>query len=226
MYAMVLGLSLWGIKSAVSYYIYSRKRENINKLQARISVLKMHLRGKVKGKSNRIESVLKKDPGAMANLTPKLKLICSLEFSAPEDYQTLIDNLHIISEEIISHIHLKMKKEGRLIATENAVDNPSVAAEGSVDKIDEICKKLVRYDKANMIIMIDIICSTKLAIEKIIEFNELKTFEKKTKELLSVPQPITIENFDRLSALLEAASKTADAPDFPVLENGYLKDSA
>src|SRR3990167_1888658 len=109
LYSLLLGLFFWGMKSAISFYVFARRKEEINKLHARISVLKMHLKGKIKRKCNRIETAFKKDSEVLNVLAPKINLICALSFSSSTDYQTFISNLHMITEEIIAHIKIKNK---------------------------------------------------------------------------------------------------------------------
>lgn len=225
LYALLLGLAFWGFKSAISYYLFARRRENINKLNARISVLKMHLRGKIKRKCSRIEEVLKKDDGAFSNLQPKLSLVCNLEFSSPGDYQQLITNLYLITEEIIAHIHLKMKKD-RHIDLEKIVENVKNNDSSEEENIEDQCRKLIKYDKAHMIIVVEIIETTEELYGKISEFNEMAEFEKNQKTI-HPPEKIQIENFELLRKLVEENKKSdALTPDFPVLENGFFSESA
>lgn len=225
LYALLLGLGFWGLKSAVTHYLFARRRENINKLNARVSVLKMHLRGKIKRKCSRIEEVLKKDGGAFSNLQPKLSLICGLEFSSAGDYQQLLTNLNLITEEIIAHIHLKMKKNRHIDLEEN-VENVKDTESSESEKTADRCKKLIKYDKAHMIIVLEIIEATDELSSKISEFNSLAEFEKNQK-IIHPPQKIQIENFDLLRKMVEETKKSdAETPDFPVLENGFFSESA
>lgn len=228
LYSLLLGLFFWGLKSTVSFYVFSRRKEKINKLNARVSVLKMHLKGKIKRKCSRIEEVLRKDSGAMANLAPKINLICALEFSTPADYQSLVSGLHIITEEIIAHIHIKLQKNKEVALPEKSTDDiTSDASLSEAEKATDKCKKLIKYDKAHMIIIVDIIHATEELIENITQFNELASYEKDKKKIMSVPQKIEIENYEMLREMTEFAKKSdVETPDFPVLENGSLKDSA
>ena len=225
LYAALLGLGFWGFKTAVSHYVFSRRREKINKLNARISVLKMHLRGKIKRKCSRIEDVLKKDTGALSNLLPKLNLICGLEFSAAGDYQLLLTNLNLITEEIIAHIHLKMKKSKHIELekkVDDVKDSATIEANDALDK----CKKLIKYDKAHMFIVDEIIEATAELSDKVSEFNSLTEFEKNQKAIHE-PEKIIIENFELLQTMVEETKKSdIETPDFPVLENGYFSESA
>ena len=225
LYALFLGLGFWGFKTAVSHYVFSRRREKINKLNARISVLKMHLRGKIKRKCTRIEDVLKKDAGAFSNLLPKLNLIIGLEFASASEYQLLLTNLNLITEEIIAHIHLKMKRSKHIDLEKSVDDVKDSASHEANDALDK-CKKLIKYDKAHMLIVVEIIEATVKLSDQVSEFNDMVEFEKNQK-IIHPPEKIIIENFELLRTMVEEAKKSdVETPDFPVLENGYFSESA
>lgn len=225
LYSLLFGLAFWSLKSAVSHFVISRRREKINKLNARISVLKMHLRGKIKRKCSRIEDVLKKDNGAFSNLSPKLKLISDLEFSSAGDYQVLLTNLNLITEEIIAHIHLKLKKSKHL-TVEKTIDDVKSEAAPEAETARDICKKLVKYDKAHMVIIVEIVEATDELTEKIFDFNDLTKIVK-TQKAMQPQEKIEIEHFELLRNLVEEAKKSAvETPDIPVLENGFFSESA
>ena len=225
LYSLLLGLGFWGLKTATSHYVISRRRDKINKLNARISVLKMHLKGKIKRKCSRIEEVLKKDLGAFPNLSPKMRLISALEFSAAGDYQVLLTNLNLITEEIIAHIHLKMKKINR-ITVEKTIDDVSSEATSEAESAMDKCKKLVKYDKAHMLIVVEIIEATAELAAKISEFNDL-TKVAKNQKIVRPLEKIEIEHFELLRNLVEEDKKSdVETPDFPVLESGFFSESA
>lgn len=220
LYSVLLGLFFWGMKSAISFYVFARRKEEINKLHARISVLKMHLKGKIKRKCNKIETAFKKDSEILKVLAPKLNLICALSFSSSTDYQTFISNLHMITEEIIAHIKIKNK---------NAIkpqDEDEIAL-SETDKVNDKCKKLLKYDKAHMMIIIEIIQATEELKEKIVEFNELVEYEKNQKKIEVIPEKIEIEHYGQLSQMMEnAGSSDTETSDIPALENEHYAKSA
>ena len=224
-YSLLLGLFFWGMKSAVSFYVFARRKEEINKLNARISILKMHLKGKIKRKTNKIEKVLKKSPEVLTQLGPKLNTICTLEFSTPADYQTLISSLTMITQDIIDHIKLKHKTPGRLQEATGPETNTVTLSDA--DLVNEIYKKLIKYDKAHMLIIIEIIQSTDQLRAKISEFNELADYEKSRKKILIMTEKIEIENYELLSEMVEKAKHSdIDASDYPVLEQELYKENA
>lgn len=223
--AFLGGLSLWGLKYFVSLLVFSRKKETINKLNARVSILKLHLKGKIKNKSNKIETVLKKNSVLLSFVRPKIEIICGLEFSRASDYQTLMSNLHQISEEIIGHIKLKNKNNPHVLEYSDDLSDETVLSE--TEKITEKCRKLVKYDKAHMIIIIELVDATDELIEKIEDFNLLVAYEKNQKKIEDIPQKIEIENYDELSAIVDKAKKNSSyEAELPHLEPDSLKKSA
>lgn len=221
LYSLLLGLFFWGMKSAISFYVFARKKEEINKLHARISVLKMHLKSKIKRKCNRIETAFKNDSEALAVLTPKLNLICAMDFSSQTDFQNLISNLHMITEEIIGHI--KIKHINDVVIDDTAND----ATLSETEKTNNKCKKLLKYDKAHMQIIIEIIQASERLKEKIKEFNELADYEKSQKKIENMPEKIEIEHYELISQMIEQSEfSDTETPDFPALENEYYAKSA
>lgn len=227
LYTFLLGLFIWGMKNAVSFYVFSKKREQINKLNARISILKLHLKGKIKRKCNKIESLFKKseDAETLNILRPKLSSIQELTFTLTSDYQKLIDILTTITVDIEGHIKLKHKD---LIKKQEAQKvNLEMPPPTEDEIIKEKCKKLIKYDKAHMLIVIEIIQATEDLIEKTNEFNALAEFEKNQKKIKEIPNKIEIENYSVIAELVELSKTTTiDTPDFPILEKSMSESAA
>lgn len=227
LYTFLLGLFIWGLKNAVSFYVFSKKKEQINKLHARISILKLHLKGKIKRKCNKIESLFKKseDAETLNILRPKLSSIQELTFSLTTDYQKLIDHLTTITQEIADHIKLKHRDLIKKQETQNDSTTPEPLTEDDI--IKKKCKKLIKYDKAHMLIIIEIIQATEDLIEKINEFNALTKFEKNQKIIKEIPSKIEIENYAIIAELVELSKTTTiDTPDFPILEKNMSEGAA
>ena len=154
-----------------------------------------------------------------------MRLISALEFSAAGDYQVLLTNLNLITEEIIAHIHLKMKKINR-ITVEKTIDDVSSEATSEAESAMDKCKKLVKYDKAHMLIVVEIIEATAELAAKISEFNDL-TKVAKNQKIVRPLEKIEIEHFELLRNLVEEDKKSdVETPDFPVLESGFFSESA
>lgn len=224
LYTFAVGFVFWLVRYAVSFYVFSKRKEEINKLEARVSILKLHLKGKIKRKSSKIESALSKEHETYSKLLPKLKTICDLEFHHQVDYQNLVSNLFEITLTIDDHIKIKHKN---LLRMQPKISEPAPEAL-SPDRItEEKCKKLIKYDKAHMIIIIEIIQATNELIQKIHDYNVLVEYEKGQKKIDSIPEKIEIENFTLISELVEKAKTQGDsAPDFPILEKNPLVGAA
>ena len=104
-------------------------------------------------------------------------------------------------------------------------EEPKVLSEE--DEIRERCRKLVKYDKANVTIILDIANTTLTLIQKIDEYNDLADYESAQAKITDKPQPLEIRNFEQLSlALQEAQNNPNDLPDFPILEKSLFEDDA
>lgn len=226
-YTFILGLFVWGMKNAVSFYVFSRKREKINQLHARISILKLHLKGKIKRKCNKIESLFKKseDAETLGLLRPKLNSIQELAFGSTTDYQKLIDTLTIITQDIANHIKIKHRNLIKKQETGPATENSEPLSED--EQIKEDCKKLVKYDKAHMLIVVEIIQATENLIQEINEFNIMTEYEKNQKKIKEIPEKIEIKHYDIIAVFVEQ-SKTSniDTPDFQILEKSSVDSAA
>ncbi|MEK6628122.1 MAG: hypothetical protein AABY53_05810 [Bdellovibrionota bacterium] len=228
LYSVLIGLGLWGIKHGVSLYIFSRKKETINKLNARISILKLHLKGKIKRKCNKIADVFnKEDPETLRMLQPKLNTIGALSFNSAADYQNLIKELSAITQDISGYIKIKhkvlLKQQEAQAKAEEEVKEPPTEEE----KIAESCKKLVKYDKAHMLIVVEVIQATTQLIEKITEYNAFVEYEKNQKKITEIPEKIEIENYEVIAALVEQAkTSNIESPDFQILGRDQFKDAA
>lgn len=226
-YTLMTALLLWGMKYAVSLFIFSRKKEEINKLNARISVLKLHLKGKVKRKCNKIEQIFKKEPPeTLAELKPKLNSIAELQFNNSNDYQVLVSALVEITLAIIAHIKIKHKTLIRLQQYTNNQNEPDLEETGALteqEEIEEKCRKLVKYDKGTMTVIIELVETTQQIITKIAEYNAFTEYDKSQKKITDIPTPIQIENYDLIFALVDLA-KTTDlgGPEMQVLGKDFF----
>ncbi|MBY0553724.1 hypothetical protein K2P97_04290 [bacterium] len=212
------------MRYAIAYYVFSRRKEEINHLDARISVLKMHLRGKIKRKCNKIETVLKKEADTYAFLAPKLTKISDLNFSTQDQYQQLINTLYEITSKIDEHIKFKHKNLMR-----DHVEAPKAAEEirNQEEEIQYKCEKLVKYDKAHMIIITEIVQTTNEMRHKIEEYNALAEYENGQKKITLIPDKVEIEHYDLINTLVEQAKSAPNQnPDFPILEKSLFNDAA
>lgn len=225
-YVFLSALVLWGLKHAVSLYIFSRKREEINQLFARISVLKMHLKGKIKRKCNKIEKIFKKEQATetLSMIETKLRTIADLTFSSAYDYQTLINNLSEITQALIDHIKRKNKA---LINLQKLQKENEIEENIEIDEVEEKCKKLVKYDKGTMTVIVELVRATQEIVIKINEFNALTELDKSKKKITDIPQLIEIEHFEYIANLVELAKTTEiGKPEMQILGKEAIDDAS
>jgi hypothetical protein len=221
-----VGLFFWLIKHVISVYIFSRRKEEINGLHARISILKLHLRTKVRKKLNRVENALKRESDILALATPQIEILQNINFDQISDYQKTLDTLYELTILISKHVRTKHKN---LLRTEKLLEvkdeEPKVLT--AEDEVREKCRKLVKYDKANVTIILDIAQTTQTLIQKIDEYNELTGYESAQAKIADKPKAIEIRDFDQLNLTLEEAKNDPqDRPDFPILEKSLFEDDA
>lgn len=207
LYVFLFGLFFLGLKHAFSLYLFSRKKEEITKLDARLSILKLHLKGKIKRKCNKIESAFRtKNPEMLNILRSNLNALLELRFSLPEDYQKLINLLGTITQDVINHLKIEPESD---TTTTNSLSEKN-------DKL-KTHEKLIKYDRAHILIVVDIIQTTEQLIEKSNEFNTLIENEKKQKKIHNIPEKIEIEDYEAIIALLEPTkSLGADKEKNPI----------
>lgn len=210
-YVFAAGVTIWIGRTAISYFVFSRKKEQINKLEARISVLKLHLKGKVVKKRTKIEDVFRGDSASLEDIKPALTVLAEIKFNTPTDYQLFITNLQQINDQVGNYIKLKhrsLRDASRISTNKNT---PAVLT--AEEQIHQNCKKLVRYDKAHILIITQIIEATDEMIFKINEYNALVDYDKKQKKITHIPSKIEIENFALLVSLLREGDIVGESED-------------
>jgi hypothetical protein len=222
-YGFVIGACFWLMRFSSSAYMFSRRKVEINKLDARISVLKMHLRAKIKSKYNKIEILLKNEAETLTALKPMLDNIISLSFNSPSDYQLLITNLHEITVKINEYIRFKHKN----LVRDNQDKPEARQSRSKEEEAKEHCTQLVKYDRANMIIILQIVESTNELRSKILQYNELAKLKIGHKKIRFTPDVLEIEHYNLIKSLIQTASTTPEeSSEFPNLENKLLNDAA
>lgn len=200
-----LGLVLWGIKIGVSYYIFAKKREEINHLHAKISVLKTHLKAKMKKKWNLIENKLYSEKAfdMIDEIKPIMTTLCNYSYSSPLDYQESLKKLADISEKILAYVERKRRQAPSA--------NPKSADEEQFDKLpveEKRVQYLVKYDLGSTMIIAEIVDVTIQLIERIKEYNSLAELDKKQKKITDIPKKIEIEHFMMITLALNKAKGT------------------
>lgn len=223
---LALGLSIWGLKYVISLYVFSRRKEKINKLHARISILKLHLRTKIKRKCNRVEKALRTDREALERCLPHLNELQSFQFNSPADYQKVFETLLSVTETVSQHVRLKHRN---IIRDEKLADFKDANKEQVLSpeqEAEERCRKLVKYDKATVTIIIDLAQTTTDLISSINDYNELTNYENNQQKITDIPQKIEIQHFNELYALLEELKNNPQAieQDIQVLERSLFDE--
>jgi len=104
---LALVLTMWAAKYFYILWYYGRKKEQINKLEARIAVLRMLLKSKLKRKGSLLQEQYKEDKSFLDKIQPKLEMITTYSFQRNADYVEIISLLYAISEMIDLQIKTK-----------------------------------------------------------------------------------------------------------------------
>lgn len=226
----ILGLALftWVAKYFFILYYYRKKKEDINKLEARVAVLRMLLKAKLKRKGSQMQEQYKNEKEFLASIISKLDLLSTFNFSRNTDYEEVLEILTSISEAIDHHTVLKnpeiyLAQQHKIAQDrENLLKSAGVEISrrdenGDSKSADEIESKtksevnaqvpqydrwtqLLKYDKGNLYIIKDIIETNNELKIKI----ELYNSEQENKELhLRPPEAIELDSFEGLKEIVD-----------------------
>lgn len=167
-FCLTVGVLL--LKKFASLYSFKRKNGEITKLNSVIAILKLRLKSRITQKCNRISSNFKSDSEILVFLAPLMSEIQGLEFAKASDYQKLLDNLIKITEQLEGHHNLKNKTTPAAAHEEILSLQERVSPE--MDRMKEKVQKLIKYDKAELIVLIQIVDYTNILIIKMKDFNK------------------------------------------------------
>lgn len=212
----ILGLALitWVGKYLFVLYYYRRKKEEINRLEARTAVLRMLLKAKLKRKGSQMQEQYKDDKEFLGSIISKLELLTTFNFHRSSDYDDVLNILTSISEAIdmqtvkenpalytAHHVHAAKAREDVL---KNDIDQAAANADNSHKYNDhrgelDRWSQLLKYDKGNLYIVKELVEATEELKVKV----ELYNLEQENKGLkLQVPSLIVIDSFEGLRALV------------------------
>lgn len=205
----ILGLALliWVAKYLFVLYYYRRKKEEINRLEARTAVLRMLLKAKLKRKGSQMQEQYKDNKEFLTAITSKLELLTTFNFHRSSDYDDALDILTSISEAIDIQT---VKENPALYTTQHAhavkADQAAAAVsnEKSLNHNDHRSQldrwsQLLKYDKGNLYIVKELVETTQDLKAKV----EIYNVEQENKELqLRVPELIVIDGFEGLRAIV------------------------
>lgn len=169
-------------------YFFSIHKNEITSLSSQISNLKLKLKTRLTHKFNSVESFGNDEIRAV--ILPMVNEIKSLDFQKPEDYQTLIDNMIKVIEEI--------KAEELLLSKKTSLNQPELSASVApeLDLLKKTYSELFEFDKGIVAIVIEINKLHADYIKALREYNKYAELEKKQKKIIEkFPDPILIENF-------------------------------
>ncbi len=226
-FAILLSLImfLWVSKYFYVLWYYRKQKENINKMEARIAVLRMLLKTKLKRKGSQMMDLYKNDKEFLVRISSKLEMLVTYNLSRPSDYGDLVDILVSISEQVDEY---EMKKTPTVYLTKvkNMGEQRDALMRLSVDSADDIKKvqstsdssnksvaeipkfdahfdkwlNLFKYDKGNLYIIKEIVESNQHLIERIDIYNS----EQENKELhIKKPQEIHLHGFENLKKIVD-----------------------
>ena len=234
----ILGLALftWVAKYFFVLYYYRKKKEDINKLEARVAVLRMLLKAKLKRKGSQMQEQYKDEKEFLASIMSKLDLLTTFNFNRTTDYGDVLEILTSVSEAI--DLHTVQKNPALYMAQQEKIakDRENVLAQsgeevakkdenGDAKSADEIESKkrsiinvqipqydrwsqLLKYDKGNLYIIKEIIETTNDLKIKI----ELYNSEQENKELqLRPPEHIDLDGFEGLKSIVDRDLEQAKA---------------
>jgi len=234
----ILGLALftWVAKYFFVLYYYRKRKEDINKLEARNAVLRMLLKAKLKRKGSQMQDQYKDEKEFMASIISKLDLLTTFNFNRTSDYDDVLDILTSVSEAIDHHTVVKnpaiyiaqqqkIAQEREALLKGAGIEVAKKDENGDSKSADEIESKtksevnlqipkfdrwtqLLKYDKGNLYIIKEIVETTEELKEKIDNYN----FEQNEKELqLRAPEQIEVDGFEGLRAIVDREQEQAKA---------------
>lgn len=214
-------LLFWVARYIFIMYYNAKQLEAIHKLEAKVAVLRMLLKAKIKKKANQVASQLSKEKVILEEVKPKFDTACGLNFSKPYEYQTLLTLMKEISSQLDGHFE-RREREGNPTAfaqreekeRKEAIDRKQKGLP-DIDKETKEWLLVLKHEKANIYIVKEIIETTQELKNKIEIYNvEIES----AKKCLKVPELISIDKFDQIQALVEedklkvAESAALDVP--------------
>ncbi len=236
LYILGLALFTWVAKYFFVLYYYRKRKEDINKLEARTAVLRMLLKAKLKRKGSQMQDQYKDEKEFMASIISKLDLLTTFNFNRTSDYEDVLEILGSISEAIDMHTvqknpalyvaqQEKIVQDREKLFQTSGVEVAKKDENGDAKSADEIESKkksvvnlqvpqyerwsqLLKYDKGNLYIIKEIIETTEDLKTKVDSYN----IEQNEKELqLRVPELIEIDSFEGLRSIVDRDQEQAKA---------------
>jgi len=218
---LIIGLSIvllmWAAKHFYLLWYYGRKKEQINKLEARVAVLRMLLKSKLKRKGSLLQEQYKEDKQFLEQIFPKLELIGTYSFQRNTDYSEVISLLHALSE-MIDH-QIKTKTPEMFKIQNEKSEQLKLIFSHLPDHQKWI--QLLKYDKGNLYIIKELVETQSLMKEKIDLYNLEQV--NKDKKLRPV-DVIDLSGYQELKVIVDA-DQNRNSKDH-VMDSGGEPESA
>lgn len=194
---LALVLTFWAIKHFYFLWYYGKKKEQINRLEARVAVLRMLLKTKLKRKGSALQDQYKDDKAFLDKIQSKLELLVTYNFQRNSDYSEVIEILSSISEMIDQQIHIKTPEIGKAatVQSEKLIKDFSHLPQASK------WIQLLKYDKGNLFIIKEIVETVFKLKNKIEDYNRER--QNREYKLRSV-ELIEIAAFDDLKVIVDS----------------------
>lgn len=210
-YALVIGLFLFSIVSFYNYYVDSKTRKALHVLEAKISMLRMLLKSKIRQRVNKFQQKrnnLKKDESPSTDvifnrLKDKYDSLGNLEFSSSEDFDSYFSiNTEIILdlEETLKSKKINLEQNNQKVTDENGKAINMTYALNLQDR----WSKLLFYDKKSVVIIAELVRSTDEFRQRVQVYN---ASQKNTKKHFNEIKPIVIADFESLDSLLNVETE-------------------
>lgn len=195
----VVGLVLffWAVKYFYFLWYFGKKKEQINKLEARVAVLRMLLKTKLKRKCSLLQDQHKDDKSFLDKVQSKLELLVTYNFQRGSDYSDVLDILMSISEIIDQQIRTKTPEISKIAIDKNEVLLKQFSHLSYATKWIQ----LLKYDKGNLFIIKEIIETMSKLKMKIDDYNKERS-EKEHK--LRPVEVVDLQGFDDLKIIVDS----------------------
>ena len=199
LFISVLGLvlSFWAVKYFYFLWYYGKKKEQINKLEARVAVLRMLLKTKLKRKGSSLQEQYKEDKAFLDKIQSKLELLVTYNFQRNSDYAETVGILMSISELIDQQIRTKTPEIAKAAAEKNEILLKEFTHLSHAAKWIQ----LLKYDKGNLYIIKEVVETVAKLKDKIEDYNRERS-EKEHK--LRPVEVIDLPGFEDLKTIVDS----------------------
>ncbi len=206
-YLAALGLLFWIAITLFQASKDSRRVGKIRQAEAKIAVLRMLLKAKVKKHIGLIETQSKSDKVFLSLIETKTQEICSYDFTSTGEYELMLQGL----DRLYELIEVEMQKKS---PTRMKMNEDKVAAYSSHK--GKTWFRVIKYGKSIALIVQDIVEASN-EVRLLIE-NFISSGGNNKKNKFSIPEVIKITEYESFIFLIESMTTTEQE----ALEQGKL----